>query len=129
MPYDPIWPTRFEAERSAIAEAIGEWMVCGVHHVGSTAVPELKAKHHLHLVPVDSKRYVDELAFRDRLREDAELARQYLALKRSLANRFASDARPIRTPSQTSSAAPFQPTSAMTRRRPTSSEAWVRSDP
>lgn len=132
MPYDPIWPTRFEAERSAIAEAIGEWVVGGVHHVGSTAVPGLKAKpiidilvgvrsldesracfdplaqldymyapylademhwfckphpscrtHHLHLVPVGSKRYIDELAFRDRLREDAQLAKQYLALNRS----------------------------------------------
>jgi GrpB-like predicted nucleotidyltransferase (UPF0157 family) len=41
--------------------------------------------HHLHLVPVDSKRYRNELAFRDQLRADPELARRYAALKRELA--------------------------------------------
>lgn len=121
-------------------EAIGGWVVGGVHHVGSTAVPELDAKpiidilagvedldrsracfeplaqlgymyapylpdemhwfckphpsrrtHHLHLVPVDSRRYSDELAFRDRLRVDPQIAAEYLALKRDLARRFAHD--------------------------------------
>jgi len=47
--------------------------------------------HHLHLVPVGSKRYAGELAFRDRLRADLELADEYAALKRSLAVRFAND--------------------------------------
>ena len=28
----------------AIAEAIGDWIVGDVHHVGSTAVPEMEAK-------------------------------------------------------------------------------------
>ena len=45
--------------------------------------------HHLHLAPVDSSRYADELAFRDRLRADPNLASEYLALKRELARRFA----------------------------------------
>lgn len=121
-------------------DAIGEWVVGDVHHVGSTAVPGLEAKpiidilagvrglnesrasfeplgqlrylyapylpdemhwfckphpsrrtHHLHLVPVGSKRYADELAFRDRLRGDPRIAQEYLALKRELARRFASD--------------------------------------
>lgn len=121
-------------------DAIGEWIVGGIHHIGSTAVPGLEAKpiidilagvrglgdsrgcfeplarlaymhapylpdemhwfckphpsrrtHHLHLVPVGSKRCIDELAFRDRLREDAGLAEEYLALKRWLASRFAND--------------------------------------
>ena len=44
MPYDPSWPARFEAERSALADAIGEWIEEGIHHVGSTAVPGLEAK-------------------------------------------------------------------------------------
>jgi GrpB-like predicted nucleotidyltransferase (UPF0157 family) len=140
VPYDPSWPARFAAERSALAEAIGEWIADGIHHVGSTAVPGLEAKpiidilagvrdldesracfeplaqldyvyapylveemhwfckphpsrrtHHLHLIPVDSKRYHDELAFRDRLRDDPRITGQYLDLKRSLASRFASD--------------------------------------
>jgi GrpB-like predicted nucleotidyltransferase (UPF0157 family) len=47
--------------------------------------------HHLHLVPVGSKRYLDELAFRDRLRAGPEVAEEYAALKRALASRFAQD--------------------------------------
>lgn len=120
--------------------AIAEWIVGGIHHVGSTAVPGLESKpvidilvgvrsldesracfeplaglgylyapylpeemhwfckphpscrtHHLHLVPVDSRRYADELAFRDCLRGDPGIAAEYLALKRDLARRFAND--------------------------------------
>jgi len=47
--------------------------------------------HHLHLVPTDSGRFRDELAFRDRLRANPELAAEYAALKRGLAERFADD--------------------------------------
>ncbi len=139
-PYDPAWPAGFEDERAALEEATGEWVVGGIHHVGSTAVPGMEAKpivdilagvrsleesrvcfeplaelnymyapylpdemhwfckphpsrrtHHLHLVPVDSRRYADELAFRDRLRSDKRIAEEYVALKRELARRFAND--------------------------------------
>ncbi len=138
--YDPGWPARFEEERVALEDAIGDRLVGGIHHVGSTAVPGLEAKpvidilagvrdlegsrayfeplaqlgymyapylteemhwfckphpsrrtHHLHLVPVDSRRYADELAFRDRLREDPTLTAEYADLKRSLASRFRDD--------------------------------------
>jgi GrpB-like predicted nucleotidyltransferase (UPF0157 family) len=47
--------------------------------------------HHLHLVPAGSRRYHDELAFRDRLRADPEIASQYAALKRELAERHHDD--------------------------------------
>lgn len=47
--------------------------------------------HHLHLVPTASPRYAAELAFRDRLRADPDLPRDYLALKRELAARFPDD--------------------------------------
>jgi GrpB-like predicted nucleotidyltransferase (UPF0157 family) len=47
--------------------------------------------HHLHLVPTDSSRFRDELAFRDRLRGNPEIAEEYAALKRALAERFATD--------------------------------------
>jgi len=47
--------------------------------------------HHLHLVPWASDRYADELAFRDRLRADPDLAAGYAALKRRLADRFGDD--------------------------------------
>lgn len=139
-PYDPAWPVRFEQERAVLEDSIGMWVIGGIHHIGSTAVPGLEAKpiidilagvrdldesracfepltrlrymyapylpeemhwfckphpsrrtHHLHLIPVDSKRYVDELAFRDRLRADAQIAAEYLTLKRDLARRFAHD--------------------------------------
>lgn len=133
-PPDPGWPARFEREREALEEAIGERVRGGIHHVGSTAVSGLEAKpiidilagvrdldagracfeplanlgylhapylpkemhwfckphparrtHHLHLVPADSQRYRDELAFRDLLRTDPQLADRYAALKRELA--------------------------------------------
>jgi GrpB-like predicted nucleotidyltransferase (UPF0157 family) len=47
--------------------------------------------HHLHLVPTDSSRFHDELAFRDRLRSSPKLAEEYAGLKRDLAERFADD--------------------------------------
>jgi GrpB-like predicted nucleotidyltransferase (UPF0157 family) len=138
--YDPRWPALFEAESRALGEAIGDWVVGGIHHVGSTAVPGLAAKpvidiligiedldaaracfeplsrleylyapyrveemhwfckpdperrtHHLHLVPAGSARYRDELAFRDRLREDPVTAAEYADLKRRLAGELQHD--------------------------------------
>ena len=47
--------------------------------------------HHLHLVPAGSRRYVEELAFRDLLRADPRVADAYAALKRELALRFRDD--------------------------------------
>ena len=140
MPYDPTWPARFKEERVALENAIGECIVGGIHHIGSTAVAGLEAKpiidilagvhsleesrscfeplarldymyapylseemhwfckphpsrrtHHLHLVPVNSGRYRDELAFRDRLRADPRVAAEYVALKRDLTRRFERD--------------------------------------
>ncbi len=41
--------------------------------------------HHLHLAPSGSRRFRDELAFRDRLRGDPELAARYGRLKHELA--------------------------------------------
>ena len=47
--------------------------------------------HHLHLVPSDSARFRDELAFRDFLRSHGAVASEYGALKRALAKRFEHD--------------------------------------
>jgi GrpB-like predicted nucleotidyltransferase (UPF0157 family) len=41
---DPAWPARFEEERRLLEEALAPWLVAGVHHIGSTAVPGLAAK-------------------------------------------------------------------------------------
>jgi GrpB-like predicted nucleotidyltransferase (UPF0157 family)/ribosomal protein S18 acetylase RimI-like enzyme len=138
--YDQGWPERFEQERTLLSAALGDAVVGGIHHVGSTSVPGLASKpvidilvgvrglqesrscferlgalgylyapyrsaemhwfckpdplrrtHHLHLVPIDSARFRDELAFRDRLRADGALAREYEALKHELAARHRED--------------------------------------
>ena len=44
VPYDPAWPGLFEAERGALADAIGAWLAGPVVHIGSTAIPGLPAK-------------------------------------------------------------------------------------
>ena len=54
--------------------------------------------HHLHLVPVASRRYRDELAFRDRLRASPETAAAYAELKHRLARRFVHNLRRTRPP-------------------------------
>lgn len=43
-PYDASWPAQFAAEERAIRSALGDRVVCDVHHVGSTAVTGLAAK-------------------------------------------------------------------------------------
>lgn len=50
-----------------------------------------RRSHHLHLAPTDSRRFRDELAFRDHLRADRETADEYATLKHDLAERFADD--------------------------------------
>ncbi|SNY52459.1 GrpB family protein [Paractinoplanes atraurantiacus] len=41
--YDPAWPQRYAAVRSALYEVLGD-AVLGIEHVGSTSVPGLAAK-------------------------------------------------------------------------------------
>jgi GrpB-like predicted nucleotidyltransferase (UPF0157 family) len=138
--YDPTWPAQFEDERRLLQPVIGEFIIGGIHHVGSTAVPGLDAKpvidilvgisdlaaarpcidlvaplgylyapyrtgemhwfckphparrtHHLHLVPAASARYLDELRFRDYLREHPQARADYARLKYDLAARYSRD--------------------------------------
>ena len=49
--YDPRWPALFEAERLKIQEKLGR-LVLEIHHVGSTAVPGMKAKPEIDLLIV-----------------------------------------------------------------------------
>ena len=141
VPYDPTWPERFEQERAALRNAIGEWVVDGgVYHVGSTAAKGLAAKpvidilagvrsleesracfgrlgelgyvyfpyrseemhwfckpnpsrrtHHLHLISTDGARFRDELVFRDYLRAHKDVAEEYAAMKRRLAEELRCD--------------------------------------
>jgi GrpB-like predicted nucleotidyltransferase (UPF0157 family) len=135
--YDPEWPARFDDERDLLQQALGEFVIGGIHHVGSTSVPGLDSKpiidilvgvrdlgstrpciglvaplgylyapyrademhwfckphpsrrtHHLHLVPVTSARFHDELRFRDYLRSHRQVRVEYARLKHNLAERF-----------------------------------------
>jgi GrpB-like predicted nucleotidyltransferase (UPF0157 family) len=43
VPHDPRWRDAFEAEARHVADALGENVVA-VHHVGSTAIPDIYAK-------------------------------------------------------------------------------------
>lgn len=47
--------------------------------------------HHLHLVPTGSRRYCEELAFRDLLRAAPNLAEHYQTLKQQLAAEYRND--------------------------------------
>lgn len=44
VPYDPAWLDKFLQEKKLIEATIGEYIAGGVHHIGSTAVPNLAAK-------------------------------------------------------------------------------------
>ncbi|HEX8395962.1 MAG TPA: GrpB family protein [Pyrinomonadaceae bacterium] len=43
VPHDPRWQEAFEAEAKQVASALGE-NVIAVHHIGSTAIPNIYAK-------------------------------------------------------------------------------------
>ena len=50
-PYTPAWAEAARREVSRLAEALGDHLVV-VHHVGSTAIPGIRAKPILDLLPV-----------------------------------------------------------------------------
>src|SRR6059058_1696139 len=136
--YDPGWPELFAAQRPSVAELLGPWLAAPVEHIGSTAVPGLRAKpvidmlapvgslasaqaavpvlagagwlfwpddpcrhyrlwflrprpqartHHLHLIEGGHPHALALVTFRDALRADAGLCRQYAVLKDQLARR------------------------------------------
>lgn len=41
---DPSWPGVFAVERDALVATLKPWLVKDVHHIGSTAVPDMPAK-------------------------------------------------------------------------------------
>ena len=42
--YDPSWPAKFAAERELLHGALRSWLFGPIEHVGSTAIPGLRAK-------------------------------------------------------------------------------------
>jgi GrpB-like predicted nucleotidyltransferase (UPF0157 family) len=139
--YSPSWPVLFEQEAAILRSRLHPWLVGGVEHIGSTAVPGLAAKpildmlagirdldearaaipvlgdmgyrhadhrphealwfykqrgedygersHQLHLTRVDSALWRERLAFRNALRRDGALLREYESLKQDLSRRVA----------------------------------------
>ena len=136
--YDPQWPTLYEKEKELICRVLGH-RICGLEHVGSTAVPNLGGKniidimagvnsideanqcisplesisykdvtsqpdntewyyclgkgphsvgYHLHLVKFDSEHWKKQLAFRDLLRKNPQIAQDYFNLKKRLATKY-----------------------------------------
>ena len=145
-PHDPRLSELASIEKARLVVVLTLWLVDGVEHVGSTAVPGLAAKPiidlmasvrdldavvdqareplwadgwwyvppeldkrpwrrffvkpdesgqhryaHLHMIAAGHPRWTEQLAFRDALRRDDELARRYGDLKRRLAAEHAED--------------------------------------
>ena len=138
--YQEEWPELFEREKSILLPILSPWVQGPIEHVGSTAVPDLKAKpiidimvgvkdldssvgaivelqcngycyypykadvmhwfckptpeyrtHHLHLVPYNSVLWRERIKFRDILRNNREVAKEYEQLKVSLARNHEND--------------------------------------
>jgi GrpB-like predicted nucleotidyltransferase (UPF0157 family) len=51
QPHDPTWAEDARNESARLADALGESLVT-VHHIGSTAIPGIRAKPILDLIPV-----------------------------------------------------------------------------
>jgi GrpB-like predicted nucleotidyltransferase (UPF0157 family) len=84
-----------EASRSAINELVEAGYVYfpyrpDIIHWFCKPSAEFRT-HHLHLVPMSSKRWIECLAFRDAIRANQALAVEYAALKNRLAAAFEFD--------------------------------------
>ena len=81
------------------AEAIRRLEAIGYEARGNLGVegreafwwPDGEKRHHLYVSPATSAELQAQVAFRDRLRTDPEVAREYVALKWELAERFRDD--------------------------------------
>jgi len=48
--YNPRWPEKYQSERQALMDALGD-IIVSIHHIGSTAVPGLAAKPTIDILP------------------------------------------------------------------------------
>jgi GrpB-like predicted nucleotidyltransferase (UPF0157 family) len=86
-------------EPAHVEVAVSRLVEIGYVHRGNLGVegreafsaPEGEQRHHLYVSPTDSEELRAQLAFRDRLRQDAALAAEYQTLKRDLAVKFRDD--------------------------------------
>jgi GrpB-like predicted nucleotidyltransferase (UPF0157 family) len=138
--YDPTWPDRFAEQQQALSELLAPLLAGPVEHIGSTAVPGLRAKpiidilapvhslaaartaavpllarhgwlywpadpavyrlwflrpaperrtHHLQIIEHSDPHALALVSFRDALRADPDLRREYAELKHKLARQHA----------------------------------------
>ena len=133
--HSSLWADLYREEERRITAAIGR-LIADLQHIGSTAIPGIKAKpildmlagvaqlenallckaplenigydyiaragiandyvfgkglprtHYLHVVEYGGAKWVNHLCFRDRLRNDPELAQAYERLKEELSRKF-----------------------------------------
>jgi GrpB-like predicted nucleotidyltransferase (UPF0157 family) len=52
QPHDSAWAEQAAREATRITHALGDEIIVAVHHVGSTAIPGIRAKPILDLIPV-----------------------------------------------------------------------------
>jgi GrpB-like predicted nucleotidyltransferase (UPF0157 family) len=84
--------------RASRAEYVAALRQIGYEHKGAFGIPGRNyfrrgspRSHHVHMVSWSSAFWHRQLAFRDALRTDASLRREYAVLKRELARTFADD--------------------------------------
>lgn len=105
VPWTEEWPREFELEQARISEALVNKVPVTIHHIGSTSVRYLSAKppdrhyfnkgeprtHQIHMYESGNRYLLEQLAFRDFLRNNAEERLQYEALKQKLASRHSTN--------------------------------------
>jgi GrpB-like predicted nucleotidyltransferase (UPF0157 family) len=95
----PVIDLVMVVEPDDVATAVERLVAIGYVHRGNLGVegreafaaPETDRQHHLYVSPTDSEELRAQLAFRDRLRTNPQLAAQYETLKRELAKTFRDD--------------------------------------
>jgi len=91
--YDALWPSQFAEERERLLYAIGSWLRGSIEHVGSTAVPGLRAKP-----VIDIMAGVDNLAMsRDTIPVLGRLEYQYWPYKSDVMHWFCKPSAEFRT--------------------------------
>ena len=61
LPYNPCWPNQYQREANLIAEIFSDQLI-SIHHIGSTAIPGIKAKPIIDImVVVPAIEQVDQL--------------------------------------------------------------------
>ncbi len=60
--WDPQWSAHFAAERVALVDSLGPWLVQDVHHVGSTAIPGMPSKPIIDMIAGISHMNVADMA-------------------------------------------------------------------